>query len=935
MLVYEPCTGSQQIKIEPIAKPEITSDYLNTCHGNPPATSHYITNLNNNLTMPYEGNLTYTYQILSATGLIPITTNPFSVSWYGNEDGGILEITATHNVYDCPQKEQIKIYSCCEGPTDLHYNDTTLTTNPTGNFTVNGTLTINGNIDIEEKEVYFAPGARIVINPNKTLDIMKSTLEAYCDTMWDGIYISGTGQLNIETSVISDAKNAVVSQEGGDFQISNETTFKNNYKGIVVEAYDDAHPGSITETTFICDATLLPQYPPVTATRTFSGIELYDVLDDNSFFEIGESTSGMMNYFDNMDYGIISYRSKIKVINNTFTDITEVLGSETAVLMQGFEDSNNSKAIIGGYNTYDPNYFDNVCFGVAALQNMDVDILNNEFSEPYYGILIHDAAEDNTVSINSNTIDYPVLVGIWGNNNEWCSTEILANEITMSGTGWFGSGIILGEQVPDNANAYYEVGGNTITAPVVNGISGTNLQSPLITNNIITSIPPSANSRIGITLTNCDEAEVTDNSIYYSSSSAYDVNGGIYASLCDEALFECNHILEAGYGIRCDGYMPSTLKQNHFDDNDKGLWLTNDGEIGAQGDMNTNYYNIWDANDTWDTYTSGNPYTDGSLSPFYVRNNAYEKPSNNGSAGLSVPITFNTSNNTDDPIACSSSQSMMSGSGSSNFSSLICESIADGSKTFSNASSEWLAQNAVYQKLIKDTVSTLQLSQNNILQNFKDSVSQAAMGQLESVNKQLAQYNLTQSQLQSLYNYNLGITATNAIEENAQAVNAILIDMKHNNKKSPDSLQLAFLKDLAWKCPFIDGKSVYQARAMLAYYDDITVIYFNSCEYELINDSKRMAVENENEVNTVIEPSITVYPNPASTKLTIDITCGDYTSAEFILYNALGQGVMVKNLEANTKSLSIDISMLKIGFYNYAFRINNERIAFDKIIVIR
>ncbi len=163
---------------------------------------------------------------------------------------------------------------------------------------------------------------------------------------------------------------------------------------------------------------------------------------------------------------------------------------------------------------------------------------------------------------------------------------------------------------------------------------------------------------------------------------------------------------------------------------------------------------------------------------------------------------------------------------------------------------------------------------NNILQNFKDSVTQAAMGQLESVNKQLAQHNLTHNQLQSLFNFNQSIVTTNNIEENAQAVNTILIDLKLNNKKSPDSLQLVFLKDLAWKCPFIDGKSVYQARALLSYYDDITVIYFNSCEYELINDSKRMAVENEDEENSVIEPSITVYPNPASTKLTIDIICG-------------------------------------------------------------
>jgi hypothetical protein len=227
------------------------------------------------------------------------------------------------------------------------------------------------------------------------------------------------------------------------------------------------------------------------------------------------------------------------------------------------------------------------------------------------------------------------------------------------------------------------------------------------------------------------------------------------------------------------------------------------------------------------------------------------------------------------------------------------------------------------------------LSQNNILQNFKDSVTHAAMGQLETVNKQLAQHNLTHNQLQNLFNFNQSIVATNDIEENSQAVNAVIIDIKLNNKKSPDSLQIEFLKDLAWKCPFIDGKSVYQARAMLSRYDDITVIYFNSCEYDVVNDTKRTEQENESQEKPSIEPSIKVYPNPASTTLFVEIIADDVNNAVFKLYNMLGQNVLEQALEENSKSFYINIDKFKAGFYSYSVSINNKVVSSDRIIIIK
>ena len=88
---------------------------------------------------------------------------------------------------------------------------------------------------------------------------------------------------------------------------------------------------------------------------------------------------------------------------------------------------------------------------------------------------------------------------------------------------------------------------------------------------------------------------------------------------------------------------------------------------------------------------------------------------------------------------------------------------------------------------------------------------------------------------------------------------------------------------------------------------------------------------NDLQVNNTI---FKVFPNPASTTLTIDIKCSVHTNAEFILYNNLGQVVMSKNIKAETKSFSIAISNFKTGFYNYVFNINNKPIVFDKLVII-
>lgn len=891
----------------------------------------------NNYLMPYEilnynPNYTYYYTIDAPYGppINFINSNTFNVDWSQYPNGGILYVTAVNDGWEsiCSWK----VHQCCSvskpgGNPYPEYNDATINSAPISNyFVINGVLTVNANISLQNKSIYLGPNAKIIVNPGYNLSMYNVTMQAGCDTMWDGIYLNNANNsLNISYCNIKDAKNAVIANECANFSITG-TTMTNNYKCVIVnDCPDNNYSGTIHSNTFTCIGTIKPQYPPVYATRTRSGIEINNVFNANSFFNIGLNAANSANYFTNMDYGIKSYLSGIKVRNNHFTDITNQTGEESAIYLEGYPNPMMTD-IIGGYNSYEKNYFQNVCFGVRALMyNLNLEVYNNEFINPLIGI-VYTLGVDALIKINDNYISNPSPVGIWAFNNYVSYNEILSNEIILSNPGPGYYGIVLQDDVPDTYFCDYLVQENTITAPIGRGISVENIVNPVINYNIINGIVPGTNH--AIYLTNCDEPEIVGNRIFHTVAANSTNYGGIYTSLCDNSLIECNLIYDAGYGIRCENYMPSSLTRNSIYRAKRGLWLSNNGNIGYQGDMSHNHYNKWYSCITDDTYTSGS--TTGANSRFYVRNNINEKPLFNNHDGNSTIIPFTISNNTTPPPFCSYPLMSMGSNESENLSL----QVASGSMFLANEPAAWLAKHSVYQKLLKDTANTLQLIPNSILQNFKDSIAQAPMGQLEEVNKQLPKPNLSPTELQNLYNFNQSIAPVNNIENNSKAVNEILINIRLNKQKVLDSLQLAFLKDLATMCPFVEGKPVYQARVLLSHYDNLTTMYSNPCEFENTNSSKKMPVDNTGQSNFA-EPIVKVYPNPASTALFIEIKAPEFTHAVFKLYNMLGQNVLEQALEDNSESFYINISKFKAGYYNYSVSINDKVVSSDRIIIIK
>lgn len=138
-------------------------------------------------------------------------------------------------------------------------------------------------------------------------------------------------------------------------------------------------------------------------------------------------------------------------------------------------------------------------------------------------------------------------------------------------------------------------------------------------------------------------------------------------------------------------------------------------------------------------------------------------------------------------------------------------------------------------------------------------------------------------------------------------------------------MHLNTLKNLAALCPFTDGTSVYQARAIVKYYD--TLVYVNSCEYSTIG-SESKTINTPTKLNSSKEALNTlVYPNPANTEITIST---EVNGAKMIIFNVVGQILINKELNSFSK---LDVSELKNGTYLYKIVKGSSIIKADKLII--
>ena len=80
------------------------------------------------------------------------------------------------------------------------------------------------------------------------------------------------------------------------------------------------------------------------------------------------------------------------------------------------------------------------------------------------------------------------------------------------------------------------------------------------------------------------------------------------------------------------------------------------------------------------------------------------------------------------------------------------------------------------------------------------------------------------------------------------------------------------------------------------------------------------------EISKIQDNSFAIYPNPASTQITISKA----ENSQLEIYNSLGQLILSENIELNNQT--IDISAFEKGIYHIKLQLN-EKIVSKKLII--
>ena len=230
-----------------------------------------------------------------------------------------------------------------------------------------------------------------------------------------------------------------------------------------------------------------------------------------------------------------------------------------------------------------------------------------------------------------------------------------------------------------------------------------------------------------------------------------------------------------------------------------------------------------------------------------------------------------------------------------------------------------------------------QLFTNDLLINLTDTINNNI-----AVAKELLEYENTLSSKQLLYNtYVQELDTTSA----SSIFNEITLEYPNNDWISlqeifksleaqektfydMDSIQLSFVRELAYKCP-ADHAS-FSAQAVLHYLFEEEVpeceIMTTRKKTSLVKDVVFATPEDE----AYIEDN---FPDPFTGKTTVNYYLPNEMQGKVIVYDMFGRLVEQFILETGEKSLEMNLEHLVPGVYTYSFVVDDKQIDVKKMII--
>jgi hypothetical protein len=794
-------------------------------------------------------------------------------------------------VNSCFDKDTLYVFPCCTNDICgeiLYLNNTNASTYGSSTISerciiINGTFDVNTTFTFDNCFITMGPNAKIDIPANNTLTATNTTFFANCCYMWDGIYVGTNAVFTGNYCTVTDAKNAVVSNNGGIYTIAN-TTFNKNYKSIVVNAYDaGSNLSTVKASTFSCTANLKPMLPPVAgATHSLRAIEVNNV----KYLKIGDETNASYlntfngNGYNGIDVGIYIKSSGVYIYNNTFTNFN----------LQSSTPANKGVAIYSVKNN-PVNFMTMLKVGGKS----DDLALKNTITGCRRGILSYDNTGvqiDNNTIINTTTAsrDYGIKVYQTTAAAPGYQSYIINNEI------------------------YY----------LKNGVEISNTKEFVVDSNTIRESYQTTNT--GINASACENIVIRENKII---GDIFKFAKGVNLSLCYGSVITCNDIRSFNQGVQFTGTTgaASHLEMNTIQNNNYGFYLNN-GIVGEQGLSGAPTDNVWGGNTINDLFTLN---CNGFLSsPFWYKGTL---PVSGGFLPIQPSLTSGGSR-----YSCTNG-----GGGQTLVMSKIQTAPTDGDVILMNiiaadrinfadydAESKWLAKEGVYKYMVTNKDSL----KDKGLKELKAKWDNENFGLLQQVETAIGNNDLATAQ-----SINAGIKASVKPEKGLQDYFAILISCRQNNW-TLNKQELNDLTELAKQCPLEYGSAVYKARVLLSLFDDNE--YTNKCEATASksrgadnNDSDNNKEESTKIYSTDNNGEIKVYPNPAKSEMFIEYKLNEGQKASMEFFDIMGNKVLQQSLASNSNIAKVKLDKLSTGLYFYKIIIDNNIVSTDKLSIIK
>jgi hypothetical protein len=288
--------------------------------------------------------------------------------------------------------------------------------------------------------LYFDAGVKISVPGTHSLQIYKSTLSG-CTEMWAGIEVHDDGVLNCLSSTIRDAQYAVSLGNNSEIDIRGNRFF-DNYIGIYkpptfvlesVEQNGQPLEGNRFETVDGLKPGFLGQLP-TPGPNGRAGILIYDC----KILYIGtDGTSNNhapLNWFENLEIGILAYRSGIDVRRASFY---QMIGDFDVTITNNPPLEGIGIAMFGGTNLFASyNRFEAMERGMH-LQNPKsaLPIVLSQFESVQDAIVVNSPSNGIGLNINSNTISFRQFGIAVIDGPSLISGSISYNNINLGSTG--------------------------------------------------------------------------------------------------------------------------------------------------------------------------------------------------------------------------------------------------------------------------------------------------------------------------------------------------------------------------------------------------------------------------------------------------------------------------------------------------------------------